>query len=202
MKTYYLLGLLGAIIFVVGFFPISYNVQEIKNELPTKINNIRLKKNDQYSSNITKTVIIIIDALRLDFGNEKYMPFTSRLAKDNGCFNNVFVETPTVTLPRIKALITGSIPQFIDIVINLANAQALKDSLIHSAMSQHKHIVFYGDETWLMLFPNQFTRSEGTNSFFVKDFKEVDENVTRNVDAELQRNDWDIMILHYLGTYK
>jgi ethanolamine phosphate transferase 2 subunit G len=27
----------------------------------------------------------------------------------------------------------------------------------------------------------------------------VDRNVTRHVDVELQRNDWDVLILHYLG---
>jgi len=28
---------------------------------------------------------------------------------------------------------------------------------------------------------------------------EVDNNVTRHVDEELERNDWDVMVLHYLG---
>lgn len=27
----------------------------------------------------------------------------------------------------------------------------------------------------------------------------MDRNVTRHVDVELQRNDWDVLILHYLG---
>jgi predicted AlkP superfamily pyrophosphatase or phosphodiesterase len=27
----------------------------------------------------------------------------------------------------------------------------------------------------------------------------VDENVTRHLDEELERDDWDVMILHYLG---
>ena len=57
----------------------------------------------------------------------------------------------------------------------------------------------YGDDTWLKLFPGRFTREEGTSSFFVTDYKEVDTNVTRHLDDELQRTDWDIMILHYLG---
>lgn len=35
-------------------------------------------------------------------------------------------------------------------------------------------IVFYGDDTWLLLFPTAFVqRSEGTVSFFVKDYTEV-----------------------------
>lgn len=35
-------------------------------------------------------------------------------------------------------------------------------------------IVFYGDDTWLRLFPTHFEAdSEGTVSFFVKDYTEV-----------------------------
>lgn len=199
MRLEYLIGLVGAFIFVIGFFPISSNIGVFDNDLPKEIKNISLKINQQYISNITKTVLVVIDALRLDFGTNKLMPLTSKIAKENGCFIEVSVETPTVTLPRIKALTTGSIPQFMDIVMNLADAQSLIDSVIHSAQKQHKKIIFYGDDTWLKLFPNLFYRYEGTNSFFVKDFKEVDDNVTRNLNLELQKDDWDILILHYLG---
>ena len=37
--------------------------------------------------------------------------------------------------------------------------------------------------------------NEGDN----QDFTEVDHNVTRNVSPELERHDWNGMILHYLG---
>ena len=78
----------------------------------------------------------------------------------------------------------------------------------------------YGDDTWLKLFPDTFLRVDGTSSFFVsvsccslkkciveiavlriscQDFTEVDDNVTRNIHSELQRNDWNGMIMHYLG---
>ena len=33
----------------------------------------------------------------------------------------------------------------------------------------------------------------------MKDFTEVDNNVTRNIAGELQNNDWGLMVLHYLG---
>ena len=78
----------------------------------------------------------------------------------------------------------------------------------------------YGDDTWLKLFPDTFLRADGTSSFFVsvsccsfrkciveiavlriycQDFTEVDDNVTRNIPSELQRKDWNGMIMHYLG---
>lgn len=57
----------------------------------------------------------------------------------------------------------------------------------------------FGDETWLKLFPNSFLRSDGTTAFYVMDTRIVDDNVTRHVLPELDRDDWDFMILHYLG---
>ncbi|VDK51215.1 unnamed protein product [Cylicostephanus goldi] len=60
-------------------------------------------------------------------------------------------------------------------------------------------ILFYGDDTWLRLFPNAFSESEGVTSFYVNDYTEVDNNVTRHLDAKLSDPRWDILILHYLG---
>ena len=34
-------------------------------------------------------------------------------------------------------------------------------------------MIFFGDNTWLKLFPNSFTRYDGTSSFFVNDYTEV-----------------------------
>ncbi|XP_072387907.1 GPI ethanolamine phosphate transferase 2 [Diabrotica undecimpunctata] len=198
--TIYLLGILSAFLFFYGFFPISTRSNDINNIPPSKINNVPLKQHYFYNqSNFKKTVLIVIDALRLDFVNTKYMPLTTNLLQENGCSNEIKVEIPTVTLPRIKALTVGNIPQFIDLVLNLASTESLSDSIIHSAYENGKNIVFYGDDTWLKLFPNKFSRHEGVSSFFVRDFTEVDLNVTRNVYAELKNDDWDIMILHYLG---
>lgn len=45
-------------------------------------------------------------------------------------------------------------------------------------------------------------RSEGTSSFFVKDYTQVDTNVTRYLEREFSTNyshSWDILLLHYLG---
>ena len=42
-------------------------------------------------------------------------------------------------------------------------------------------------------------RSDGTTSFFVTDFFEVDSNVTRHIRDEIAKSDWDLSVLHYLG---
>lgn len=74
-----------------------------------------------------------------------------------------------------------------------------EDNFIRQAANNGFKTVFYGDNTWLNLFPNEFFRSEGVNSFFANDYTEVDNNVTRHLHSEFKKNDWDIMILHFLG---
>uniref|UniRef100_A0A3B5KRI5 GPI ethanolamine phosphate transferase 2 C-terminal domain-containing protein n=1 Tax=Xiphophorus couchianus TaxID=32473 RepID=A0A3B5KRI5_9TELE len=97
------------------------------------------------------------------------------------------------------ALTTGSIPGFIDVVMNLNSPALLEDNLIWQAKTAGKRIVFYGDDTWVRLFPKHFMEYDGTTSFFVSDYTEVDNNVTRHLDSTLKRDDWDVLILHYLG---
>ncbi|KAL9625007.1 MAG: hypothetical protein Q9160_000736 [Pyrenula sp. 1 TL-2023] len=108
-------------------------------------------------------------------------------------------------MPRVKALTTGSVPSFVDLILNFAESDdtstlATQDSWLAQLKSRSdRNLVMYGDDTWLRLFPDFFKRADGTTSFFVSDFKEVDNNVTRHVPEELARDDWSAMIMHYLG---
>ncbi len=126
-------------------------------------------------------------------------------------------------MPRIKALTTGSIPSFLDMILNFAQSDtysslATQDSwLAQMKAKKHGALIMYGDDTWLKLFPNTFERADGTSSFYVsvsrniyrvrnlrlrhmtQDFTEVDNNVTRHIPGELEQTDWNVMILHYLG---
>ncbi|GFY70607.1 GPI ethanolamine phosphate transferase 2 [Trichonephila inaurata madagascariensis] len=155
-----------------------------------------------------RTVIILIDAFRADFmpsilSNPQFntsMPFTEAMIKSKTAvpFINK-VHSPTVTMPRIITFNTGDISNFMDTFTNLDATELRKDNLLHQAHLHNLKSVFYGDETWLKLFPDLFIRSEGTHSFFVSDYQEVDTNVTRHLDLEFSKKDWDIMILHYLG---
>lgn len=76
-------------------------------------------------------------------------------------------------MPRIKALMTGSIPGFVDVIFNSVSSSFQGDSLPLQLVSAGKKIVFFGDDTWLKLFPGHFLRSDGTTSFFVTDYTEV-----------------------------
>jgi predicted AlkP superfamily pyrophosphatase or phosphodiesterase len=84
---------------------------------------------------------------------------------------------PTITMPKIKAITTGSIPSFLDVILNFAESDtssslATQDTWLAQirAGADRKgngRLVMYGDDTWLKLFPGMFVRSEGTSSFFV-----------------------------------
>ncbi|PNP41486.1 hypothetical protein TGAMA5MH_06587 [Trichoderma gamsii] len=108
-------------------------------------------------------------------------------------------------MPRIKAITTGSIPSFVDLILNINEADtsstlAAQDTWLSQLKAKDTgKLVMYGDDTWLKLFPDTFDRHDGTSSFFVADFTEVDNNVTRHINDELHKDDWNLMVLHYLG---
>ncbi|XP_062827610.1 GPI ethanolamine phosphate transferase 2 isoform X4 [Anolis carolinensis] len=200
---------LGAGLFLRGFFPAPVRLRPRRGAAPipppeppasgsfsnwTKLPSPLFKR----------TVIVLIDALRDDFvfgsKGEQFMPYTTQLI-EKGTSHSFVAEAkpPTVTMPRIKALTTGNIPGFIDVIMNLNSPALLEDNLIWQAKAAGKRIIFYGDDTWVRLFPKQFAEYDGTTSFFVSDYTEVDNNVTRHLDKVLKREDWDLLILHYLG---
>jgi ethanolaminephosphotransferase len=104
-------------------------------------------------------------------------------------------------MPRIKAIISGTLPSFMDYILNLSAYKFNGENIVENAFKANKKTVFYGDDTWIQVLPQQvFHRSNGTSSFFATDYIEVDTNVTYNIHKELkQLHDWDIMIAHYLG---
>lgn len=64
-------------------------------------------------------------------------------------------------------------PNFIDLVLNLDSSAVQQDNIIYQAHAANKRIIFYGDDTWLKLFPNLFMRYDGTTSFYISDYTEV-----------------------------
>lgn len=98
----------------------------------------------------------------------------SSLIKDGAAMPfTAHATSPTVTMPRLKAITTGSIPSFLDVILNLDEADTSSQlSAQDSWLAQMKakktgKLLLYGDDTWLKLFPDTFDRADGTSSFFV-----------------------------------
>ncbi|XP_053962637.1 GPI ethanolamine phosphate transferase 2 isoform X1 [Anastrepha ludens] len=186
----------GAGIFLFGFFPINnYTLEHSTREgRPQNLDELRLTSPAQL---YTQTILMLVDALRSDFPTSRDMPFSYK----NSCSRlKVRVNIPTVTMPRLKSLMTGTVSNFIDIILNIGHVEQLSDSLLHRLQQRNETAVFAGDRTWISLFPKQFKRfTANVDSFFVNDFYEGDKNVTKVLSKELQETDWMLLVLHYLG---
>lgn len=209
---------LGMLLFAYGYFTVDEKmlteseVNTLRLSLPeetqAQLASIQIKCSPELSRPVfSKLIFIVIDALRADFipnssTSQFSMPFLENLLRTEAAVSMISeAQTPTVTMPRIKALMSGTYPSFMDLIYNLNAAKFGDDNFIEQAFQNSKRIVFYGDDTWLQMFPStMFIRSNGTSSFFATDYVQVDSNVTENVIPELRRlSEWDILILHYLG---
>lgn len=94
-----------------------------------------------------------------------------------------------IHFPKIilQAMMTGTVPNFVDIVLNFGSKPLHSDSLLLQAKKHGHVLVFYGDDTWLSLFPSVFERHDGTTSFFVTDFTEVISSERRKINIQFMR---------------
>ncbi|KAL8694507.1 MAG: hypothetical protein Q9218_000837 [Villophora microphyllina] len=225
------------LIFAWGFFP---HKAFLSGSASFTSDQVDLAENAPFN----KVIFMVVDALRSDFvfSRQSGFRFTQqsvwlmegfyansqwiRLIRSGAAVPfTAHAAAPTITMPRIKAITTGSIPSFLDVILNFAEsdkASTLEGQdtwLAQLKAKQDGQLMLFGDDTWLKLFPQTFAHADGTSSFFVsvsgrintrcmldteteienQDFTEVDYNVTRNIPAQLQRDDWNGMILHYLG---
>ncbi|KIW27472.1 uncharacterized protein PV07_07206 [Cladophialophora immunda] len=188
------------LIFAKGFFP-------HKAFLPGLATWPATSEAGPRSAPFDRVIFMVVDALRSDFvyGNASSFTFTQSLIRSGAAVPFTgHASPPTITMPRVKAITTGSVPSFVDLILNFAESDTtstLKDQDTWLAQLRAKggNLVMYGDDTWLRLFPDFFARADGTTSFFVSDFTEVDNNVTRHIPAELANHDWSAMTLHFLG---
>lgn len=75
-------------------------------------------------------------------------------------------------MPRIKALTTGTIPSFLDAILNIAESDTsssldFHDNWVRQLKETNKTMYFFGDDTWIRLFPGLFDKTDGTTSFYV-----------------------------------
>ncbi|XP_052860167.1 GPI ethanolamine phosphate transferase 3 isoform X2 [Anopheles cruzii] len=160
-----------------------------------------------------KVILLVIDALRYDFGlydpanaqpapYENNLPFMAELLRkypDHSRRLKFVADPPTTTMQRLKGMTTGSLPTFIDIGSNFASPEINEDNLIDQLVRHNRTSVFLGDGTWTELFPNRFTRAYDYPSFNIYDLDTVDTAIMKHLPREIARPDWDIIVAHFLG---
>ncbi|KAH9048341.1 hypothetical protein EDB84DRAFT_1556964 [Lactarius hengduanensis] len=164
----------------------------------------------------TRAVFLVIDSLRFDFLSphppEPHSPYhhnvltlprelTAKHPRNSFLFN-AYADPPTATLQRIKGLVTGSLPTFVDIGHNFGGASIAEDSIIQQLQRANKTIAFMGDDTWLSVFPTSFhpEMTHDFDSFNVEDLHTVDNGVIANLFPLLTNSSkWDFLVGHFLG---
>ncbi|KAH7297933.1 hypothetical protein KP509_25G019500 [Ceratopteris richardii] len=216
-----LVQIIGIYFFVMGFFPVKPTLKGNSG-----VESLRFDCSVEYDMDpdprsflekleiqpqFHRIVLMVVDGLPAEFliGRDKQpprkefrdaMPYTHELLLNKKAVGfHARAAPPTVTMPRLKAMVSGSIAGFLDVAFNFNTQVLLDDNLIGQLKRFGWRMAMYGDETWLRLFPDSFLRYDGVSSFFVKDTVEVDHNVSRHLNEELSRYDWDLLVLHYLG---
>ncbi|KAI5954048.1 GPI13 [Candida margitis] len=158
-----------------------------------------------------KAVILVIDALRFDFAipvadSQEYyhnnFPILYDLAqKDNGVLLKFIADPPTTTLQRLKGLTTGSLPTIIDAGSNFNGDAIDEDNWLLQLHKINKTIAFMGDDTWTALF-NAYIHPDLNfpyDSLNVWDFHTVDNGVIEHLFPLMEKQNWDVLIGHFLG---
>ncbi|XP_075981345.1 phosphatidylinositol glycan anchor biosynthesis class O isoform X2 [Anticarsia gemmatalis] len=161
----------------------------------------------------SRVVFLLVDALRYDFteydaGLKKPLPYQNRLPVMHEMLDKwpertrlfrFMADPPTTTLQRVKALATGSLPTFIDASSNFAAMELQEDSVIDQVTRNGGKAVLLGDDTWARLMPGKWLRSHAMYSFHTWDLDTVDLEVDSKIYDELKKDDWDLLVAHYLG---
>ena len=180
----------------------------------TALNTTNLATNDNNRNQVSqKAVILFIDALRFDFIFTDHQLFGLPVLEDllvnssSHCKLYKFIaDPPTTTMQRIKAIMSGTLPTFIDAGANFNSYLIDDDNLINQFHLNNKSVVILGDDTWLSLFPSDSIAQQRTfPSFNIKDLDTNDQEVDkelRNIFKQPTLRDgsqWGLIIGHYLG---
>lgn len=174
----------GILLFIHGFLLIKKENNN-KNLITEEVIKLKLFK---------RLILIVIDGLRYDYA-KKYMTKTL-----NYCNSSLFIHTysdpPTVTLQRIKAIATGTLPVFIEIGSNFDSVHSIQaDNFIDN----FKNITVVGDDTWNSLFGSIISQDFTVPSFDVHDIDGVDQYIFSKLPEAINSYESDLIVGHFLG---
>ena len=159
-------------------------------------------------STYSHAILLLIDALRFNFTLQLPSLHRTLSAQPHSTLLLPFIaDPPTVTLQRLSALTTGSLPTFIDFANNFhASHRISADNVIEQVRQRGNgwRSTFMGDDTWMSLYPDHFDAAYPYPSFNVKDLHTVDRGCVDHLLPTLHRQRRDgversVVISHFLG---
>ena len=203
-----------AIVLIVAFVNILTSVYIFSNGFlirRTALSNTNHQQADKSLIKASKAIILFVDALRFDFifndGNYFGLKTIQSLLRSQPARSRLYkfvADPPTTTMQRIKAMMSGTLPTFIDAGANFNSYLVDDDNLIRQLSFNNKSVVVLGDDTWLSLFPkDQIAWDYTFPSFNIKDLdtndREVDKELSHFFTKSASHPQWSLIIAHYLG---
>ena len=148
--------LAGIYIFTRGFLLTRLSLSDISN---------CSTQNCDVSPKHKRAVFLIIDALRFDFVSpnppspvspfhHNILTLPQELTKKrprHSCIFNSYADPPTTTLPRIRGIMTGYLPTFIDVGSNFGGSFIVEDSILKQLKLAGKKVMLHICSIFLML---------------------------------------------------
>jgi phosphatidylinositol glycan class O len=170
----------------------------------------------------SKAVLLVVDGLRWDVaapggapraqaGRTLALPRLAALAERRGSLLAPFwADPPTTTQTRLRALLTGSLPAFLEVGASFGGGALAEDNVAASAARAGLRVVHAGDDAWLRLFPASsgvLAASHPFPSLDVRDLHTLDRGVAALLPALLgpvaagggEGGSWDVLVAHFLG---
>ncbi len=136
---FFALQILAVYIFIKGFFVSREKVSNPSENNP-------LDDSEVWFDKKTKVIFYVIDGLRFDYlyyneslvGHEQYS-FQNKFVKlqnriranpENNILFKIYAEPPTITVPKLKAMITGNLPPLAEITENLLSSYVRRSLIV------------------------------------------------------------------------
>ncbi|KAI4834867.1 GPI ethanolamine phosphate transferase 3 [Plasmodium brasilianum] len=107
-------------------------------------------------------------------------------------------DAPTVTTSRLKSMLIGTIPNYMDLNENFSPNENIQDNFVEQLHSNKKTIIAIGDETITKLTRN-ITKKLVYESFNMFDLYSLDIKSKNHFYKEYSLSYWDIIYVHMLG---
>jgi GPI ethanolamine phosphate transferase 3 subunit O len=110
-------------------------------------------------------------------------------------------EMPTVTLVRVKGMMTGGLNAYFEISENFGSEKVIEDTILHQLKQQYPRskIVFTGDYIWNDMFGDYFDETQPYPSFNVRDLDTLDDQVRADMLRTTKQGNFTLLIGHVIG---
>jgi hypothetical protein len=208
------------LVYTNGFFLTRYEVENTSSCANVPLAGKQVSQACWHPPQFDHVIVLLIDALRWDFlvwndtisahdtSIPHYMnklPIVRELLKseeDNALVFKLIADPPTTTAQRLKGITTGGLPTFIDLKNNFNSSSVSEDNIVRQLRENSKNTVLMGDDTWLNLYPDDFSHAYVYPSFNVRDLHTVDQGCILHLHEALEKHAYgnvDFLVAHFLG---